>query len=389
MAFEVSEGGGVLASQAGGVVNASQAGGVVNTLRECSTYTVGEGNMGRGLSGSLRRFKPVKLLVWPMAERFVKTVQASQAGGVVNTLRECSTYTVGEGNMGRGLRDVDGESVLVKLAVWSIECSTYTVGEGNMGRGLRDVDGESLYGSTSQAFGPVNVRAERFVKRAQAGQAGGVVNTLRECSTYTVGEGNMGRGLRDVDAESVPVKLLVWPMAERFVKTVQASQAGGVVNTLRECSTYTVGEGNMGRGLRDVDGESLYGSTSQAFGPVNVRAERFVKRAQASQAGGVVNTLRECSTYTVGEGNMGRGLRDVDGESLYGSTSQAFGPVNVRAERFVKRAQAGQAGGVVNTLRECPTYTVGESNTGRPAHALMTEDISGAGKGLYVPAWGQ
>ncbi|KAF8869079.1 hypothetical protein CPB85DRAFT_1262584 [Mucidula mucida] len=108
------------------------------TLRECSTYSVGEGSMERGLSGSLRRFNPctlqgVKSCTIPVegwaswwcgqyvdgesvyastgSKPVLYPLKASQAAGVANTLRECSTYTVGEGDMGRGLRDVDGESV--------------------------------------------------------------------------------------------------------------------------------------------------------------------------------------------------------------------------------------------------------------------------------------
>ncbi|KAF8867695.1 hypothetical protein CPB85DRAFT_1264254 [Mucidula mucida] len=294
-------------------------------------------------------------------------LKASQAAGVANRsvlpiLWERVTWDEGERSLDGS--NVDSESVLVKLVVWSmlvkivdwsIECSSYTVGEGNMGRGLSDVDGESVDTSPgsslvlyplkgTQAFGRVNVRAERFVKKAQASQAGGVVNTLRECSTYTVGVINMGRGLSDVDGESVYAStgssLVLYP-----------SKAGKLVVWAIECSTYTVGEGNMGRGLSDVDGESVYASTGSSL---------VLYPSKAGQAGGVAI---ECSTYTVGEGNMGRGLSG-----------------SLRRFKLVK---------LVVWSIECSTYTVGESNTGRPAHALMTEDISGAGKGLYVPAWGQ
>ncbi|KAF8867696.1 hypothetical protein CPB85DRAFT_1264255 [Mucidula mucida] len=137
-------------------------------------------------------------------------------------------------------------------------------------------------------------------------------------------------------------------------------------------------EGNMGRGLsgslRRFNLVLYPLKGTQAFGRVNVRAERFVKKAQASQAGGVVNTLRECSTYTVGVINMGRGLRDVDGESMYSSTgsshvlyplkgSQAFGPVNVRAERFVKTVQTLTASPVrFNEVKSCTIPVEGQSS---------------------------
>ncbi|KAF8904551.1 hypothetical protein CPB85DRAFT_1255351, partial [Mucidula mucida] len=291
MAFEVSEGGGVLASQAGGVVNASQAGGVVNTLRECSTYTVGEGNMGRGLSDvdgeSVYASTGQGLYYTVEGRQAAGVANAGQAGGVVNTLTAspCTLQRVKACTI-----TVEGQS-----SCW---CGQY-------------VDGESVYASTGQVwYNPL-----------KASQAGGVAMAERFVKTVQTLTASPY-----VDGESVYASARSRPV----LYTLKASQAAGVANTLRECSTYNVGVINMGRGLSDVDGESVYASA---------RSRPVLYPLKAGQAAGVANTLRECSTYNVGVINMGRGLSDVDGESVYASA---------RSRPVLYPLKAGQAGGVVN-----------------------------------------
>ncbi|KAF8868298.1 hypothetical protein CPB85DRAFT_1463505 [Mucidula mucida] len=81
---------------------------VENTLKECSTYTVGEGNMGKTLNAT-----PSSVQHWT---------------SMLQTLKEWSTYTVGEGNMGIVL---NGSLTTLQTPQ---EWSTYAVGAGNMGQ---------------------------------------------------------------------------------------------------------------------------------------------------------------------------------------------------------------------------------------------------------------
>ncbi|KAF8867466.1 hypothetical protein CPB85DRAFT_1264412, partial [Mucidula mucida] len=358
-------------------LKASQAGGMVNTLRECSSYTVGEGNMGRGLRDvdgeSVYASTGSRLVLYPL--------KASQAGGVVNTLRECSTYTVGVVNMGRGLSGSLRRFKLVKLVAWSM----YVRAVVDMGlsplitvRGKVGAEGEWYLYCGRQYFGAASKRLDvdgesvdaspgssLVLYPLKASQAGGVVNTLRECSSYTVGEGNMGRGLRDVDGESVYAstgsRLVLYPL--------KASQAGGVVNTLRECSTYTVGVVNMGRGLS---------GSLRRFKLVKLVAWSMYVRAVVDMGLSPLITVRgkvgaEGEWYLYcGRQYFGAASKrlDVDGESVDASPGSSL---------VLYPLKASQAGGVVNTFKECSTYIVGASNIGTPLDDYLSVVQSGKG----------